>query len=151
MHPHRPRILIVEDEFLIAVSLQDMLAELGCGVVEPAGGLARAVEAAATAAIDAAVLNFVVDGAPADAVAEALSGRGIPFGFATGMNQVHAPERWRSHPYIAKPYSIVEMRALLRQILPGHGIGLNERAARSDVRRTGPLRRFSVDMVGGDA
>lgn len=46
--------------------------------------------------------------------------RGIPFGIASGINPYHADARWRTRPFIAKPYSMADVRDFLRRLLPGH-------------------------------
>ena len=79
------QILVVEDEALIAIYLEGLIPELGCGCVGPVVKLSEAIEQARTAIVDAAILNLIVDGQPAYAVAEILARRGIPFGFASGV------------------------------------------------------------------
>jgi chemotaxis family two-component system sensor kinase Cph1 len=120
MRPHHPRVLVVEDEFLIALALQETLEGFGCRVLGPIARLGEAIAEATAGDMDAAILDLVLDGKPSDPVAEALSVRGIPFGFASGMNPYHADARWRTRPFIAKPYSIADLRDFLRQLLPGH-------------------------------
>jgi CheY-like chemotaxis protein len=82
------RILVVEDEALIAVMVEDMLTELGSTVVGPAATIEQALALARTEAIDGAVLDVNVRGERIDPVAEALAGRGVPMLFATGYGEV---------------------------------------------------------------
>lgn len=82
------RILVVEDEALIAVMVEDMLTELGSIVVGPAATIEQALALARTEAIDGAVLDVNVRGERIDPVAEALAGRGVPMLFATGYGEV---------------------------------------------------------------
>ena len=102
----KPRVLVVEDEFLIADMLQMMLEELGCEVVGPVATVTEAIAATQILEIDAAIVDLVLKGERADAVAEALKVRGVPFGFATGMPADGAKGSWKNHPFlIPKPYS----------------------------------------------
>jgi len=82
------RILVVEDEALIAVMVEDMLIEMGGEVVGPAGAVDDALELARTEVLDAAVLDVNVRGQRIDPVAEALMARGVPLLFATGYGEV---------------------------------------------------------------
>lgn len=82
------RILVVEDEALIAVMVEDMLVEMGGEVVGPAGAVDDALELARTEALDGAVLDVNVRGQRIDPVAEALMARGVPVLFATGYGEV---------------------------------------------------------------
>jgi len=82
------RILVVEDEALIAVMVEDMLSELGSTVVGPAATIEQALALARSEDIDGAVLDVNVRGERIDPVAEALAGRGVPMLFATGYGEV---------------------------------------------------------------
>ncbi len=97
------RILVVEDEALIAVMVEDMLADMGGDVVGPAGTIAAALELARGEALDAAVLDVNVRGERIDPVAEALMARGVPVLFATGYGEVRlasgAPATVIDKPY----------------------------------------------------
>jgi CheY-like chemotaxis protein len=95
-----------------------MLEELGCEVAGSFGSVVDAVEAAETLAIDAAVVDMILNGARAYAVAAALEARSIPFGFATGSIDERANERWAGRPFISKPYSKGEVEVLLLSLLP---------------------------------
>ena len=65
------RVLVVEDEFLVAMDLELMLQALGCEVVGPIGDLARAQRAAAEERLDVALLDVNIGGQPVTAVADA--------------------------------------------------------------------------------
>ena len=98
------RILIVEDEFLIAAMLEDMLVDLGAVVVGPAATVAKGLDLAATEPMDAAVLDVNVAGLRIDPVAEALSARGIPVVFATGYDDANIRST-ETTPLLQKPYT----------------------------------------------
>src|ERR1700736_2798568 len=82
---HILRILVVEDEVLIAECIRDLLTELGHECIGPFRRLEDAVHHAQTADVDAAILNLILAGKNAYAVAEILQRREIPFGFASGV------------------------------------------------------------------
>lgn len=95
------RILLVEDEALIAVMVADMLADLGAIVVGPAGTLPKALALAKSEDVDAAVLDMNLRGERVDPVTDVLVARGIPILFATG----YGSSAGGSHPAIDKPYT----------------------------------------------
>jgi CheY-like chemotaxis protein len=98
------RILIVEDEFIVAAMAQDMLTELGATVIGPANTIAMGLCLARTDTIDAAVLDVNMDGDRIDPVAEVLSARSIPIVFATGYGD-GALGRAHEAPILDKPYT----------------------------------------------
>lgn len=98
------RILVVEDEALIAVMVEDMLAEMGAEVVGPAATIEQALALAAAEAIDGAVLDVNVRGERIDPVAEVLAERGVPMLFATGYGEVRLASG-ATATVIDKPYT----------------------------------------------
>jgi CheY-like chemotaxis protein len=107
------RILVVEDEYLLADALADALAALGAQVVGPVGGLAEALDLVAGAAIDGAVLDINLRGEMVFPLAEALAARGVPYVFATGYGHEIIPERYRDVPTLSKPVHVQALRGLL--------------------------------------
>lgn len=110
------RILLVEDEFIVAAMAEDMLTDLGATVVGPAATLAKALFLAETEHFDAAVLDVNMHGVRIDPVAKALSERGIPIVFATGYGEcelAHAPEA----PILDKPYTQEKLGTALARAL----------------------------------
>lgn len=95
------KILLVEDEALIAAMAADMLANLGATVVGPAGSLSGALALATSADCDAAVLDVNLRGERVDPVAAVLGKRGIPVLFATG----YGAGANLGHLTIDKPYT----------------------------------------------
>lgn len=100
------RVLVVEDETLVAMLLEDMLADLGCHVIGPVPRIAKAMEIAADAdvALDIAILDVNVAGEEIFPVAELLAGRGVPFAFATGYGDSGVRTPWRGRPVLQKPF-----------------------------------------------
>ena len=114
------RVLVVEDNALIAAGVGEGLAAAGAAVVGPAARLAAAVELAETAAIDIAVLDVDLDGTPVWPAADALTRRGIPFVLATGHQaSIVAPARFRDRPFVNKPFTIRDLAGLMsRELKP---------------------------------
>jgi CheY-like chemotaxis protein len=98
------RVLIVEDESLVAMLAEDFLIELGAIVIGPATSIDDAIAMIATHEIDAAVLDLNIRGERSDRVADALRLRGIPIVCATGYGE-GAAEFASGSTIVAKPYS----------------------------------------------
>lgn len=111
------RVLVVEDEPLVAMLLEDMLSDLGCTVVAVAGTVAEAVGHASGAALDAAILDVNLGTQSSGPVAEALSARAVPFIFATGYGESGVPEAFRGRPALQKPYGMQDVARLLAQVV----------------------------------
>ncbi|WP_374514202.1 response regulator [Brevundimonas sp.] len=100
------RILVVEDESLVAMLLETILEDMGCTAVGPAAtvddGLALATDGER---LDAALLDVNVAGRQVFPVAEILQRNGVPFVFSTGYGEGGLPDQWRGHPTIQKPFT----------------------------------------------
>ncbi len=111
------RILIVEDEAIIALAIEDMLAELQCQTVGPAMTLLAAEALARTEALDAGVLDLNLGGDSSQSVAEILRERGIPFCFSTGYGSADIPQGFIETPLLQKPYAADDLGGLLAQLI----------------------------------
>jgi DNA-binding response OmpR family regulator len=98
------RILVVEDEFLLACSLEEDLRLFGCAVIGPFGDLAAATEAARRESFDLAILDINLNGRMVYPLADELLARGVAVMFLSGYAVTDLPERFRSTPQLAKPY-----------------------------------------------
>ncbi len=103
------RILVVEDEALVAMLVEDALTDAGFAVLGPARSVAQALEMLRGAAPDAAVLDLNLGGENSLAVAEALAARGIPFVVATGYGAAGLPAHLRHIPVLPKPYDPADL------------------------------------------
>jgi CheY-like chemotaxis protein len=98
------RILVVEDELLVAMEIERMLARLGCVVVGPAPSVPRALALIAREAPDFAILDVNLGRERSTPVAEALLARGVPFALATGYDGRQLPEEaFRKAAQLGKP------------------------------------------------
>ncbi len=111
------RVLVVEDEYLIRMLLEDMLADLGYAVAAAVGSIAEAHELAAKGDFSAAILDVNLDGQEIFPVADVLSGRGLPFVFVTGYGERTLPERYRNRPTLQKPFQADQLGAALSGLL----------------------------------
>jgi CheY-like chemotaxis protein len=96
------KILLVEDEFLIASLLQRLLGNLGCGV-SWVGNVDDATQLASVGKFDGAVLDINLSGEKVFPVCDALRARGIPFVFTTAYETSSLPRDYADYPVISKP------------------------------------------------
>lgn len=98
------RVLIIEDEMLIALMLQDMLEEAGFAVAGMAHSLGAGLDLARTADAQLAILDINLNGEESYPIADVLRGRGIPFIFSTGYGLGNAKADVYGVPQLVKPY-----------------------------------------------
>lgn len=111
------RVFVVEDEVIVAMTLDDMLTELGCSVVGPATSLDEALALAATANFDAALLDVNLgNGERSEPIVEVLRQRRIPFGFITGYGCADTDESGNAPPVLTKPCTTISLAMLLREL-----------------------------------
>ncbi|GGH28131.1 hypothetical protein GCM10007036_37150 [Alsobacter metallidurans] len=105
------RVLVVEDELLVALALEDILNDMGCEIVGPFSHLEEAEAQARSAELDAAILDVNVRGRLIYPVAEILGERGVPVLFCSGYADTPVlPAPFRSLPQVAKPYDEAALR-----------------------------------------
>lgn len=107
------RILVVEDESLVAMLIEEYLADFGCAPACSVSRVGKALKALNSTDLDAAVLDVNVAGESVSPIAEALEQRGVPFIFASGYGMSGVEERWASRPVLQKPFSAKELHAAL--------------------------------------
>jgi CheY-like chemotaxis protein len=113
------RVLVVEDEMLLALDLEEALHREGSQVIGPAGNLRQAMQLAEGDAVDAAILDVNLAGEPVFPVAKLLLARRIPFVFATaysGTDEIY-PAEVRAAPRLSKPYTISQALTLLQRLV----------------------------------
>ena len=97
------RLLIVEDEFLIALELEAILAGAGFEIVGPAETRAVALQLIRDHTLDAAFLDYNLNGESSDDIAEALLSKCVPFAFVTGYERETVPPAFMNAPVVGKP------------------------------------------------
>ena len=126
-----PRVLVVEDEAMVAMMLEDMLVELGCEIVGPASSLKAGLALVAAGGLDAAVLDVNLAGEKAFPIADALAKHGIPFVYATGYGRAGLRSEDEPRLVVQKPYTLPDLARSLRAagILDGGHEGGSPEAA----------------------
>lgn len=107
------KVLLVEDEALIALMAQDMIEGLGHEVSHTAASLKDALEACASRSFDCALLDVNLNGDSSMPVAAALKENGCPFAFTTGYGAGGVDDAHRDVPVLSKPYALVELEKML--------------------------------------
>jgi CheY-like chemotaxis protein len=109
------RVLVVEDESLIGMLVEDLLEQLGCHMVGLVSSVDKALDMAARADIDVALLDVDLGGDPVYPVAAALQARGVPFVFMSGYGGLDA--QWRSRPSVQKPFELSQLKQEVERAL----------------------------------
>jgi DNA-binding response OmpR family regulator len=113
------RILVVEDEFLVALMIERALEAAGCQVVGPVGRLGEAVEAARAGPLDGAILDIHLHGETVSLVAERLLRAGVPVLFATAADARELSPELRELPCMHKPIDMDRLVALAARVFKG--------------------------------
>ena len=111
------RVLVVEDEYLVASYLEDAFVDEGARVLGPASTVDAALELIDSGeAIDVAVLDVNLGGEPVFAVADRLIERHVPFVFTSGYDASAFPERYRHLPMCLKPVDVATVTQVLARL-----------------------------------
>ena len=107
--PPGTRVLIVEDEAIIAMTAEDMIEELGCIVANTASSLAEALAHVEAGGFDVALLDINLNGSESTEVARLLIERGSPFVFTTGYGSSGPAALFPDIPVVTKPYRAADL------------------------------------------
>ena len=113
------RVLVVEDEFLVLLLIEEMLADLGCTFVSTAPSVRKALALIEAQPFDVAMLDVNLNRETSFPIADALAARGVPFLFATGYDVQCLTDAHRSRPVLRKPFREHELRETLSGLLAG--------------------------------
>lgn len=135
------RLLVVEDELLIALALEDMLNGMGCEVAGPANTVDEARRLAEAGTFDGALLDVNVAGRLVFPVAELLLKKGVPVILCSGYSATTAvPPPFSGLPQIAKPYDETILRRVMGDVFGGRETPRSPRPAwRHAPERPGEL------------
>jgi CheY-like chemotaxis protein len=111
------RILVVEDEMMILITVEDMLADLGCESVTAAATVDQALALIDAQVFDAAMLDLNLNGNKSHPVAATLAARGVPFFFSTGYTGHDMRDGFRDRPLLKKPFRYEELVDILTSLL----------------------------------
>src|SRR5215211_4396630 len=110
------RALVVEDEVMVAMYVEELLADLGYDTVAVATGLDQALSLARDGAFDFAVLDINLNGRLSFPIADVLRVRGIPFLFASGYGSKGVRDDYRSAVRIQKPFLSQDLAQAIARI-----------------------------------
>jgi CheY-like chemotaxis protein len=112
-----PRILVLDDEPLIAMMLRDWLAELGCEILGPAHSVGSALAFIAGGPLDAAILDVSLGHENCYPVADALMKLGIPMAFATGHGGQEIDPRFNDALILSKPFGFEALKGIVERLI----------------------------------
>lgn len=114
------RLLVVEDEALVAMLIEDALRDLGCVVVGPVGNVAQALALLERDTVEGALLDVNLGGAERSyPVADALAARGLPFIFVTGYGEEGVDQRYAPVTVLQKPFDPRTLERFVAAMLAG--------------------------------
>ena len=113
------RLLLVEDEAMVAMMIEDQLEVFGCVVAGVAVNVSQGLRLAgdATLSLDGAILDVNLDGEEVYPVAGRLAELGVPFIFLTGYGRSGIAEGFQDVPTLAKPFAMEALEAILAETL----------------------------------
>lgn len=106
------RVLVVEDELLIAMMLEEMLEDFGCSVIGPCADLASALSSCEMGNFDVALVDMNLGGVAATPVLEALERAGIPYALSTGADASAGD----GAPRLQKPFNNSDLQGVLKDL-----------------------------------
>ena len=116
---NKPRVLVVEDEALVAMMIQECLAEFGYRIVGPVCTATEAAAKAQDGQFEAAVLDINLGDGAVYPIADTLAARGVPFVFITGYDAESVAARFRKVPVLQKPIE----REMLKRVFKASAVG----------------------------
>jgi DNA-binding NarL/FixJ family response regulator len=111
------RVLVAEDEPLIAMMMEDFLDLLGHQVVGPVETASEGVKLAGAGGIDIAICDVNLRDGPSWPVLDAIKAEGTPYIIATGGHVEAPPAAHADAPQLAKPYTLDGLRDALHKVM----------------------------------
>jgi CheY-like chemotaxis protein len=120
-----PRLLLVDDDPILAILVADWLSEIGCEVVGPARSVAAALQLVASegAALDGALLDVALANEDSYPVADALALNGVPYAFVTGHGLGGVAADYRDAPILTKPFQFEDLQRTIDRLAALRGDG----------------------------
>jgi CheY-like chemotaxis protein len=113
----KQRILVVEDNYLLAILIAEVLELAGWQVIGPVGRLTEAIVIAASGGFEAALLDVNLDGEDVYPVAEVLNERQVPFAFLTGYDAKALQRPFCEQPMLGKPFKLAELIDMVARLI----------------------------------
>jgi CheY-like chemotaxis protein len=114
-------VLLVEDEMIVSMLIEDMLADLGCTVVGPAFNLGDGMRLARSAQVDCAVLDVNLGGERVFPLADLLQEKGARIIYATGYGRAGLRAQDQARPVLQKPFRESELERTLAAVVASSG------------------------------
>jgi CheY-like chemotaxis protein len=111
------RVLIVEDEMLVLMNIEDMMADLGCASVIAAATVDQAIALIDAQVFDVAMLDMNLNGTKSFPIADKLEALGVPYFFSTGYSAEDMRDGYRGRAVLKKPVRYEELAAVLTHTL----------------------------------
>ncbi len=111
------RVLIVEDEMLVAMDLQEQLETEGCIIIGPVANVKSALEVLSEHHPDVATLDLNLNGETSAAIANALTEMSVPFLLTTGYSEEQIDDQFPKAPWVNKPVNMAELLEKLVALL----------------------------------
>jgi DNA-binding response OmpR family regulator len=115
----RPRVLVVEDDALVALELAESLQAAGFDILGPAGRVERALQLISATKCDAAVLDINLGNETSEPVARLLHKSGTPFVTVSGYSQHQFPDAFAGSDFLPKPLRLDALISVLRRRIEG--------------------------------
>jgi CheY-like chemotaxis protein len=112
------RVLVVEDEMMILMMIEGMLADLGCASVSAAATIDEALALIDAETFDLAMLDLNLDGQRTYPVADRLAACGVPFLFSTGYSDHGLNEGYGDRPVLKKPFQHADLAQIVGRLVP---------------------------------
>jgi CheY-like chemotaxis protein len=110
-------VLVIEDEMLILMMIEDMLADLGCESISVASKIGQAITLIDGQVFDAAMLDLNLNGMESYPIADALAARDVPYFFSTGNSLNNVKEGYRDQDVLKKPFTFEQLSNMLSRSL----------------------------------
>ncbi len=134
------RVLIVEDNPLLAMELIELVEEIGGVTALCTSNIRGAKRFLTEHRVDVALLNIQMEEGNTFAVADELKRLGIPWIFISGYVEDVLEGRYADVPFVSKPFAHDQLAVLVQNMLQGTLPGLTAASANAAVRRSGPYR-----------
>lgn len=115
--PARPRVLVVEDEYLLAMEIEEAVRALGGEVVGPVAKLDDGLALASHETFDCAILDVNIRGGNVYPLADMLLERGLPVVLASGYSDWMLPQNLQGQQRLVKPFTSLQLQAEIRGLL----------------------------------
>ncbi len=112
-----PRVLLAEDNALIALDLEEILKGYGCRVIGPILSVRDALELLSTEDVDIAVVDYLLEDGEAAPLARALDDKGIPFAICTSGSEENLGTLFPNTPVLAKPYNPDDVSMVVNSLI----------------------------------